>query len=130
MKFNPSRNPKHGCQIFLVPKKGPEKYRMVTNMKPLNKVTIKAPLTMSNLEQQVFVPMGSHFYGAFDILSGFYYMPVHDDSMHYFTIITPIGAYEMVGSPMGWINTTMIFQERMQTEVLGDKFMKQEEGAI
>eukprot|EP00924_Labyrinthula_sp_SR-Ha-C_P014472 augustus_masked-scaffold_95-processed-gene-0.34-mRNA-1 protein AED:1.00 eAED:1.00 QI:0/0/0/0/1/1/3/0/396 len=96
-----SRNPKHGCQTFLVPKKGPEKYRMVTNMKPLSRFTIKTPLTMPNIEQQVFVPMGSSYYGAFDILSGFDYMPVHEDSMHYFTIITPIGAYETVGSPMG-----------------------------
>eukprot|EP00924_Labyrinthula_sp_SR-Ha-C_P007073 snap_masked-scaffold_8-processed-gene-8.44-mRNA-1 protein AED:1.00 eAED:1.00 QI:0/-1/0/0/-1/1/1/0/364 len=125
-----SRNPKHGCQTFLVPKKGSEKYRMVTNMKPLNRVTIKTPLTMPNLEQQVFVPMGSSYYGVFDILSGFDYMPVHEESMHYFTIITPIGAHEMVGSPMGWVNTPKLLQERMQTKVLGSKFMRKDEGAI
>eukprot|EP00924_Labyrinthula_sp_SR-Ha-C_P004037 augustus_masked-scaffold_3-processed-gene-11.43-mRNA-1 protein AED:1.00 eAED:1.00 QI:0/0/0/0/1/1/4/0/1016 len=125
-----SRNPKHGCQTFLVPKKGPEKYRMVTNMKPLNKVTIKTPLTIPNLEQQVFVLMGSSFYGTFDILSGFDYMPVHKNSTHFSTIVTPIEAYEMIGSPMGWINTPMLFQERMQTEVLGDKFIKKKDDAI
>eukprot|EP00924_Labyrinthula_sp_SR-Ha-C_P001786 snap_masked-scaffold_64-processed-gene-0.81-mRNA-1 protein AED:1.00 eAED:1.00 QI:0/0/0/0/1/1/2/0/177 len=57
-------------------------------------------------------------------------MPFHEDYMHNFTIITPISAYEMVGSPMDWINTPMFFQERMQTEVLGSRFMKEKEGSI
>eukprot|EP00924_Labyrinthula_sp_SR-Ha-C_P001158 maker-scaffold_7-snap-gene-15.39-mRNA-1 protein AED:0.23 eAED:0.25 QI:0/0/0/1/0/0/2/0/269 len=128
MKFNSQKpQPKTWISDVFSSEKSPEKYRMVANMKPLNKVTIKTPLTMPNLEQQVFVPMSSSYYGAFDVLSSFDYMSVHEDSMQYFTIITPIGAYEMVGSPMGWINTPMLFQERMQTEILGSKFMKEKE---
>ena len=111
-------NPLYGCQAFVVPKPGKEKYRMVLDMRLLNKHTRRTSLLMPNLEQQVSFPKGSSIFGTFDILSGFYYLPVQEESRKYFTLVTHFGAFELCGSPQGWVNTPQLFQNRMLTEIL------------
>lgn len=94
-------NPLYGSQAFLVPKKGNVKFRMVVDMRKLNSVTKRISLIMPNLEKQITYPRGATVYGSFDILSGFDYLPVAENSRKFFVLVTPYGAFEMIGSPMG-----------------------------
>ena len=130
--IRPTFNPLYGSQAFLVPKKGPEKYRMVVDMRKLNQQTKRSSLMMPNLEQQVSYPKGAKFYGSFDILSGFDYLPVAENSRKYFVLVTCFGAYEFCGSPQGWINTPQLFQNRMLVEILQpiDLFGQEDTGVI
>ncbi|NIW12711.1 MAG: DDE-type integrase/transposase/recombinase [Candidatus Thorarchaeota archaeon] len=111
-------NPLYGSQAFLVPKKGPEKYRLVVDMRKLNENTRRSSLLMPNLEQQLSFTKGAKLFGSFDILSGFDYLPVAEASRKYFVLVTWFGAYEFCGSPQGWVNTPQLFQNRMITEIL------------
>ncbi len=116
--LRPTDNPHYGSQAFLVPKKGPEKYRLVVDMRKLNENTKRSSLLMPNLEQQLSFTKGARFFGSFDILSGFDYLPVAEGSRKYFVLVTWFGAYEFCGSPQGWVNTPQLFQNRMITEIL------------
>ena len=109
------KNPKFGCAIFLVPKKGPKKWRMVADMVPLNKVCERTPLQMPLLEQMLGFFGKSRIYSTWDLLSGFNLLRTNSDL---FVIITPFGAFRMNSAPMGWLNTPAIFQDRVVTEIL------------
>eukprot|EP00924_Labyrinthula_sp_SR-Ha-C_P001742 snap_masked-scaffold_64-processed-gene-0.37-mRNA-1 protein AED:0.39 eAED:0.40 QI:0/0/0/1/1/1/2/0/1625 len=131
--IRPTKNPMYGSPAFLVPKPGrPGEWRMVVDMKLLNSHTRKTPLIMPNLEQQVSFTKGATVFGSFDILSGFDYLPVAENSRKYFTIVTYFGCYEMCGSPQGWVNTPQLFQNRMLTDILRplDLFAKTSNGVI
>ena len=55
---------------------------------------------------------------SLDVLFGFDYLSVHEDSRKYFTLVTQEGSYTMLGSPMGFVNTPQVFQNRMLEEIL------------
>ena len=111
----PVKNPTHGSAVFLVPKKGPKKWRMVTDMPPLNKITQRTPFVMPLLESMLANVGEARIFAGFDALSGFDLLRTSSDI---FILITPIGAFQMKCAPMGWVNTPQIFQNRMETEVL------------
>ena len=113
--ISPVENPRHGSIVFLVPKKGPKKWRMVTDMVALNKITERTPLQMPLLEQMLANIGDAKIFATFDALSGFDLLRTTSDD---FVLITPVGAFKMHCAPMGWINTPMIFQNRMEVEVL------------
>ena len=109
------KNPRHGSAVFLVPKKGPKKWRMVQDMVPLNKITERTPLQMPLLEMMLGNIGKAKIFATFDALSGFDLLRTTSDV---FVLITPLGSYRMNCAPMGWVNTPQIFQHRLEVEVL------------
>ena len=71
--IRPTYNPLYRSQAFLVPKTGPDKYRIIVDMKKLNQQTLRTSLMMPNLEQQVSYSCEAKFFGSFHVLSGFNY---------------------------------------------------------
>ena len=51
--LTPAMNPICASRAFAVPKKGPKKYRVVTDMRGLNKWSKKTALLMPNLDEQL-----------------------------------------------------------------------------
>ena len=113
-----AKNPTYGSPAFAVDKKGPKRFRMVLDLRRLNKWTVKSPLAMPNLEEQVARCTKGKYFGSFDVLSGFDYLRTAKESQKYFTIVTMEKSYTMVGAPMGWCNTPMLFQNRIKNEVI------------
>ena len=111
-------NPTYGAPCFVVPKKGPKRYRMVVDMRLLNKYTKPTACELPHLEQQLLSIGTARFFTTMDLLHGFDFLPVHPNSTKYFVMTTPFGAYRMHGSPMGWCNTPALFQARIQQEIL------------
>ena len=114
----PEPNPLFGSPVFLVPKRGPKKYRMVVDLRLLNKYTRKTSLTLPHLENQLCHVKNSKYFASLDVLSGFDFLPVEESSQTKLTVSTPFGAYRMCGAPMGWTNTAQLFQARIMQEVL------------
>ena len=123
-----TKNPVYGSTAFTVPKKGPKKYRMVLNMKPLNNITKNSALVLPKLEKQFTFLRSAKIFASFDILSGFDFLETHVDSRKYFNIIVPGAAFEMIGAPMGWKNTPVLFQNRLMTEVLCELYGRKGSG--
>ena len=111
-------NPIYGAPCFVVPKKGPKRYRMVVDLRLLNKYTRPTACELPHLEQQLLSVGTAQYFCTMDLLHGFDFLPVHPDSTKFFVMTTPFGAYRMKGAPMGWCNTPALFQARIQQEVL------------
>ena len=58
------------------------------------------------------------YFGSFDVLFGFDNLRTAKESQKYFTIISMEKSYAMVGAPMSWCNTPMLFQKRILNEVI------------
>ena len=117
-KSNPASTSNVGSPVFVVPKKGPKKWRMVVDMRALNNISKKTALIMPILEEQLNTVAGSTHFGTFDVLAGFDFLPTGENSQKYFNLITPEGAFTMCGAPMGWVNTPAIYHNRIVTEIL------------
>ena len=96
-------DPIYGSPLFVVHKKGPDKYRTVVDMKLLNKWTKRSALLMPNLEAQIGYTKGANWFGGFDVLIGFAHLPVHEDFLKYFTVVTDFGAFVLLGAPQEWV---------------------------
>ena len=69
-----AKNPTYGSPAFAVDKKGPKMFRMVLDLRRLNKWTVKSSLAMPNLEEQEARCTKGKVFGSFDILSGYDYL--------------------------------------------------------
>jgi hypothetical protein len=57
------------------------------------------------------------YFAKMDLTSGFYQLPMHEDSMKYTAFDTHIGQFEFTRTSMGLINAPWHFQKVMETEV-------------
>eukprot|EP00924_Labyrinthula_sp_SR-Ha-C_P009398 augustus_masked-scaffold_2-processed-gene-22.46-mRNA-1 protein AED:1.00 eAED:1.00 QI:0/0/0/0/1/1/2/0/811 len=72
-------NIQYATRIFKVPKKGPQQFRLVVNMKPLTKITVKSALQLPMLVNLINRTLGARLYGGFDIKSGYDQVRVNQD---------------------------------------------------
>ena len=73
-------HPTYSSNIFVVPKKGKKRFRVVIDLRPLNNITVKTTATMPHLESQLRNTKGSRWFGGIDLLSGFDYLPIEASS--------------------------------------------------
>ena len=111
-------NPVYASPAFVVKKKGPKKWRMVVDMRELNKWTKPTALLMPILEEQLARLGDAKYFGSFDVFSGFDYLPTSEKSQKYFNLVTLESCVTMLGAPMGWRNTPQIYQNRILEEIL------------
>ena len=110
-------NPIYGSPVFLVPKKGPNKFRMVVDLRLLNKYSRKTPLDIPHLENALNHVQNAKWFATLDALSGYDFLRVAKGFEKFFTITTPFGRYEMQGAPMGWCNTAQYFSYRIIQQI-------------
>eukprot|EP00924_Labyrinthula_sp_SR-Ha-C_P013616 snap_masked-scaffold_5-processed-gene-8.34-mRNA-1 protein AED:0.46 eAED:0.46 QI:0/-1/0/1/-1/1/1/0/784 len=108
-----NKNPTTAMSVLVVPKKGPKRFRLVVDFRPLNRVTKKVTNTLPKIEVQLDRVKGNNFFAGFDLLSGFDYLACEKQAGEYFTFTTPWGvSYSFLGAPQGWCNTpSFIFYE-------------------
>eukprot|EP00924_Labyrinthula_sp_SR-Ha-C_P010971 maker-scaffold_33-snap-gene-1.52-mRNA-1 protein AED:0.18 eAED:0.18 QI:0/0/0/0.5/1/1/2/0/537 len=112
-------DPLYSSPAFMVPKKN-NKWRMVIDLRDLNKVVQVIGTSLVDLEAQLnWLPSEINHMASFDALSGFDMMPISEEAAKYFNISTPFGCYRLLGSPMGFINTPFIYSTRMISFILG-----------
>ena len=126
----PDPDPTFSSACFVVPKPMVDSFRLVVDMRPLNKLVKRSALPMPNLEAQIGMLSGAKFFGVFDVLSGYDMLRVHPDSQKFFGMATPFGVYRMTGAPMGFINSGQVYSDRIIRECLGDMFMRPHSGVL
>ena len=60
-----------------------------------------------------------NYYGGFDALSGFDMLSLTERASYVFCIATPFGTFGLKGAPMGFIDTPMVYQQRVIRYILG-----------
>ena len=115
----PVKHAEYCSQSFVVNKKGPARFRMVVDMKPLNSITVKTALQLPLLEHQLHHVRGAKYFACYDIKAGYDFLRTATSSQKYFNLVMPWGqAYKMIGTPQGWTNSPMYYQDRMVREVI------------
>ena len=62
---------------------------------------------------------GKKFFSSFDLTSGFYQIPVHENSMRYTAFMTPLGIFQWRVLPMGLLNSPSAFNKWLEDALVG-----------
>ena len=95
----------------MVPKPGGAlgEMRMIIDYRYLNSLTIPVQGPMPILENEVMKCQGAQYFMTFDFLKGFYQIPIHEDSQHYFSFMTDKGVFTPTRIPQGAVDSPLYF---------------------
>ncbi|MFK7806887.1 MAG: RNase H-like domain-containing protein [Saprospiraceae bacterium] len=110
------RNPTWGVPVFVVTKPGGKGFRMVADFRAVNSRCLSNTLPMPLLEQMLSCTIGSTIFGSFDNMKGFNLLGAENSEP--FTLVTPFGCYQMMVAPQGYLNSPVVYQDRIVNQVL------------
>ena len=95
----------------MVPKPGgaPGELRMIIDYRYLNSLTEPIQGPMPILEEEVKKCQGAKYFLSFDFLKGFYQIPIHEESQHYFSFMTDRGVFTPTRLPQGAVDSPIYF---------------------
>jgi transposase InsO family protein len=112
-----SRSP-YASPILLVKKKDGTP-RLCVDFRALNQITKKERYPLPLIEDHLDRLGGYSFFTTLDLSSGFYQVPMSDESIEKTAFVTPDGHFEFTRMPFGLANAPAVFQ-RLMNAVLGD----------
>lgn len=107
----------YSSPILLVRKKDGS-FRLCVDYRLLNSVTIKERYPIPIIEDEIARLSGQGCFITLDLASGYYQVPIAEQSKHLTSFVTPDGQYEFNRMPFGLANAPAVFQ-RMINAVLG-----------
>ncbi len=108
--LKPNRNVSWLAAPVLVPKKAPAKYKMTIGLRPINAATVKQAWPMPHLYSKIYDFAGSTCFAVLEFVSGYWQLPVDQDSQDACGIVTPNGVYSSTRVLQGLTNATSHFQ--------------------
>jgi hypothetical protein len=111
--IRPSASP-FGSPVMMVPKPGaPGKMRMVVDFRALNDITIADKFPLPDVQGIMDALHNKKIFTTFDLLSGFWQVPVYPPHVERTAMTTQFGQFEWVFMPMGLKNSPSVFQRNM-----------------
>lgn len=112
----------YATPILLVRKKTGD-YRLCIDFRALNKKTIKQQYPLPRIiDDQLDSLAGYKYYTTLDLASGYYQIPLAENSKRLTAFITPDGHYEFNRMPFGLTNAPATFQKTINRILGGARF--------
>ncbi|GBM68184.1 Retrovirus-related Pol polyprotein from transposon opus [Araneus ventricosus] len=92
------------CAPVLLVEKADKSYRLVADLRKLNKKTIYDNFPLPNLTEMIDNLSGAKHFSTLDLTSGIHQMVMHPDHTKYTAIATEFGSYEYKRLPFGLKN--------------------------
>lgn len=108
----------YASPILLVRKKTGD-HRLCIDFRALNKKTVKEHYPLPRIDDQLDNLSGFKYYTTLDLASGYYQIPLTEQSKKLTAFITPDGLYEFNRMPFGLSNAPATFQ-RTINQILGN----------
>lgn len=99
---------------FLVPKSEPGEWRLVIDLRRLNRYCKKKSIKLETLKQVQTIAEEDDMMLVVDIQDGFYHLLIADDFRDFFTFELFGRLYRLRGLPMGWTNSPYYFCKMMR----------------
>ena len=93
--------------------------RICVDLQKLNQAVVRERLILPNLEDISPKLVGFKVFSKLDASSGFYQLPLHPQSSHLTTFITPFGRYKFDRIPFGISSASEIYQRKMSELLTG-----------
>lgn len=118
--IRPSRSP-WASPVLLVPK-GESEYRMCIDYRKLNAVTKKEVYAIPRIDDVLDTLGGKMYFSTLDLASGYFQIPMAEESKNKTAFITYDGQYEYNFMSFGLVNAPSTFQRCMDTVLAGLKW--------
>lgn len=112
--FIPNPNAQWQAAPLLVPKNSKACFRTTIDLRPVNAATIKQAWPMPNLDAELQDFAGSTCFASLDFCSGYWQLPMHQDSYNACGVICPNGTYSSTRVLQGLTNAVSYFQSTVE----------------
>lgn len=85
-------------------------YRFCIDYTKLNAASVKESFPLPNIEEHLDRLAGARIFTVMDLASGFWQIPVAESDVEKLAFVTPIGTYEPLRMPYGYVGAPPIFQ--------------------
>lgn len=110
----------YASPILLVKKKTGEK-RLCVDYRALNNKTRKEHYPLPLIDDQLDRLAGNSLFVSLDLASGYYQIPIAEDSQDKTSFVTPDGQYQFKRMPFGLANAPSVFQRAMNKVLKNSK---------
>uniref|UniRef100_A0A1E1WCE6 CCHC-type domain-containing protein n=1 Tax=Pectinophora gossypiella TaxID=13191 RepID=A0A1E1WCE6_PECGO len=99
----------YSSPIILVKKKDGTD-RMCVDYRALNRITVRDRYPMPLIDDHIDRLGKFNYFSSLDMATGFYQIPIEEESIHKTGFVTPEGHYEFVKMPFGLTNSPIVYQ--------------------
>ena len=111
--------PTQWCAGMVVVPKSTGAVRICVDLRPLNENVLREPHPVPTVDETLAQLSGANIFSKVDANSGFWQIPLSEESQHYTTFISPFGRYCFRKLPFGIASAPELFQRRISTVLQG-----------